>query len=176
MSDKDELGNRQRRFCCLYAALGDPEEAAVRAGFHREEALGAALRLLKSRACRRRIKEHRELLGDGGSVMAGLRRLAFGSCNDAVKLAFADELPPQEELDRRFLYEPQRALEFRDKMAMRGWKRSFFTYRGYRGEDLFDRAQVGEVTRDITSVRINGGRNGIITEIGMYSDKFVEPQ
>lgn len=104
MSEKDELGNRQRRFCCLYAALGDPEEAAVRAGFHREEALGAALRLLKSRACRRRIKEHRELLGDGGSVMAGLRRLAFGSCNDAVKLAFADELPPQEELDRLDLY------------------------------------------------------------------------
>ena len=80
------------------------------------------------------------------------------------------------ELDRRFLYEPQRALEFRDKMAMRGWRRSFFTYRGYRGEDLFDRAQVGEVARDITSVRISGGRNGIITEIGMYSDKFVEPQ
>ena len=36
--------------------------------------------------------------------MAGLRRLAFGSCNDAVKLAFADELPPQEELDRLDLY------------------------------------------------------------------------
>ena len=100
MSEKDELRYRQRRFCCLYAALGDPEEAAVRAGFQREEALGAALRLLKSRSCRRRIKEHRELLADEGSVMAGLRRLAFGSCYDAVKLAFADELPPQEELDR----------------------------------------------------------------------------
>ncbi|MCR5707513.1 MAG: terminase small subunit [Ruminococcus sp.] len=104
MSEKDELRYRQRRFCCLYAALGDPEEAAVRAGFQREEALGAALRLLKSRSCRRRIKEHRELLADEGSVMAGLRRLAFGSCNDAVKLAFADELPPQEELDRLDLY------------------------------------------------------------------------
>ncbi|SEL10727.1 hypothetical protein SAMN02910353_01905 [Ruminococcus sp. YRD2003] len=80
------------------------------------------------------------------------------------------------ELDRRFLYEPQRAPEFRDKMAARGWKRSFFSYSGYRGEDLFDSAQAGGVTRDITSVRITGGKNGIITEIGMYSDKFVNPQ
>lgn len=28
------------------------------------------------------------------SVKAGLKRLAFGSCNDAVVLAFAEELPP----------------------------------------------------------------------------------
>ena len=77
------------------------------------------------------------------------------------------------ELDRRFLYEPQKALEFRDKMAMRGWKRSFFTYSGYRGEDLFDTAVLGNDQKYITSVRITGNRSGIITEIGMCSDKFV---
>lgn len=80
------------------------------------------------------------------------------------------------ELDRRFLYDPQKALEFRDKMAMRGWKKSFLTYSGYRGEDLFDSASIGNVTKDITSVRITGNRSGIITEIGMYSDKFVNAQ
>ncbi|MDO4864331.1 MAG: hypothetical protein Q4A05_09205 [Ruminococcus sp.] len=80
------------------------------------------------------------------------------------------------ELDRRFLYDPQKALEFRDKMAMRGWKNSFFTYSGYRGEDLFDTATVGGVSSDITSVRITGSRNGIITEIGSYTDKFVGVQ
>ncbi|MCQ2490281.1 MAG: hypothetical protein MJ079_01655 [Ruminococcus sp.] len=77
------------------------------------------------------------------------------------------------ELDRRFLYEPQKALEFRNKMAMRGWKNSFFTYSGYRGEDLFDTAVLGGTSKDITSVRIAGSRSGIITEIGMYSDKFI---
>ena len=104
MSEKGELKNRRRRFCALYAVLGDPEEAAVQAGFDRDEALTAAMKLLGSRVCRRRIKELRELLGDGGSVLAGLRRLAFGSCNDAIKLAFADELPPQDELDSLDLY------------------------------------------------------------------------
>lgn len=78
------------------------------------------------------------------------------------------------ELDNRFLYEPQRALDFRDKMAMRGWKNSFFSYSGYRGEDLFDRVSVGNAEKDITSVRITGGRNGITTMIGMYTDKFTQ--
>lgn len=31
---------------------------------------------------------------DSGSVKAGLRRLAYGSCKDAVTLAFSEELPP----------------------------------------------------------------------------------
>ena len=35
-----------------------------------------------------------ELLTDSGSITAGLKRLAFGSCTDAVYLVFADELPP----------------------------------------------------------------------------------
>ena len=74
MSEKDELRNRRKRFCYLYAVLGDPEEAAVRAGYSRDEALGAAMELLKS------------------------------SCNDAVQLAFSDELPPQDVLGRLDLY------------------------------------------------------------------------
>ena len=48
MSEKDELRNRRKRFCYLYAVLGDPEEAAVRAGYSRDEALGAAMELLKN--------------------------------------------------------------------------------------------------------------------------------
>ena len=104
MSEKEELKAKRKRFCCLYAALGDPETAAVQAGFPREEALGAAMECLKSSPCRRLINEHRELLGGSGTVLAGLRRLAFGSCNDAVKLAFSDELPPQDVLDRLDLY------------------------------------------------------------------------
>lgn len=33
-------------------------------------------------------------MAENNSVKAGLERLAFGNCNDAVVLAFADELPP----------------------------------------------------------------------------------
>ena len=104
MSEKDELRNRRKRFCYLYAVLGDPEEAAVRAGYSRDEALGAAMELLKSPVCRRNIAQLRGLLGDSANVLAGLRRLAFGSCNDAVQLAFSDELPPQDVLGRLDLY------------------------------------------------------------------------
>ena len=104
MSEKDELKQKRKRFCYMYAVLGDPESAALQAGFARGEALGAALECLKSPVCRRHIAELRELLGDSGSVLAGLRRLAFGSCNDAVRLAFSDELPPQNVLDTLDLY------------------------------------------------------------------------
>ena len=79
------------------------------------------------------------------------------------------------EHDRRFLYAPQQAVEFRDKMSMRGWSEKFFTYSGYGGEDLFDAAVYNNVQSDITSVKITGNRNGISTRIGLYTDKFVSP-
>lgn len=37
-------------------------------------------------------------------VLAGLTKLAFGRVNDAVRLAFAEELPSQEELDHMNLF------------------------------------------------------------------------
>ena len=77
------------------------------------------------------------------------------------------------ELDRRFLYDPQKALEFRDKMAMRGWKNSFISYSGYRGEDLFDKASLSSSVKDITSVKVIGSSKGVTTQIGMYRDRFV---
>lgn len=77
------------------------------------------------------------------------------------------------ELDKRFLNDPQIAVEYRDKAAMRGWKKKFLTYSGYRGEDLFDYAVTDETKNDITSIKITGNEKGVMTEIGMYSDKFV---
>ena len=77
------------------------------------------------------------------------------------------------DLDRRFLNDLQTAVEYRDKIAMRGWKKKFLTYSGYRGEDLFDYAVTDETKNDITSIKITGSEKGVITEIGMYSDKFV---
>lgn len=90
----DDLKSKRSAFCCWYAALGDPEEAAVRAGFDSRTALADGIACLKSAECRRKIAGLRTLLADSGSVITGLKRLAFGSCRDAVYLAFAEELPP----------------------------------------------------------------------------------
>lgn len=103
MSEKDIKAMR-KRFCCLYAVLGDAEEAAVRAGFSREEALDEAAACLKNSACKRTVRELRKVLDDGDAVLSGLRRLAFGNCNDGVLLAFADELPPPETLEKLDLF------------------------------------------------------------------------
>lgn len=91
-------------FCCNYVLLGSVEEAAVRAGFPRENALSEGVGLLKTEECRQRIAQLRDILSDSSSVAAGLKRLAFGSCADAVYLVFADELPPAEVIGKLDLF------------------------------------------------------------------------
>lgn len=91
-------------FCFRYALLGSVEEAAMRSGFDSETALRDSIACLKSPACQKKISEIRKLLSDSGSVLSGLRRLAFGSCKDAVILAFSEELPPPEVIERLDLF------------------------------------------------------------------------
>jgi len=91
-------------FCCHYVTTGNAEEAAVRAGFDRNNALEEGIRCLKSKGCRSTINSLRELLSDSGTVAAGLRRLAFGNCSDAVYLVFADELPPADVIAKLDLF------------------------------------------------------------------------
>lgn len=98
------LKNRLNSFCCNYVMLGSVEEAAVRSGIPRENALSQGIELLKTEECRDMIAQLRELLADSGSVAAGLKRLAFGSCTDAVYLVFADELPPAEVIGKLDLF------------------------------------------------------------------------
>ena len=77
------------------------------------------------------------------------------------------------ELDMRFLYDPQQALVFRDKFDNRGCKKTFCSYSGYKGEDLYDLVTFGDISASpIGSIFINGNSNGIFTEIGVYTDKF----
>lgn len=93
MSEKP-LKSQRDAFCCWYVLLGNAFEAAERAGFPKETALTEAVKCLRSQECRKTIASLRDILSDSGSVAAGLKRLAFGSCTDAVYLVFADELPP----------------------------------------------------------------------------------
>lgn len=83
-------------FCCYYVMLGDIAESAVRAGFNRNDALTEGIKLLESENCRKTISRLKNTLSDYGNVSAGLKRLAFGNCSDAVYLVFADELPPSD--------------------------------------------------------------------------------
>ena len=104
MPSSDSKTARRRLFCCWYAVTGDPEGSAVRAGYSREEALPQALACLRSRCCRKQIAQLRTALSGTDSILAGLRRLAFGSSTDAVKLAFSDELPPPDIISSLDLY------------------------------------------------------------------------
>ena len=102
---KDNLQKKQKEdFCCYYALLGSVEEAAAKAGLPKESALSDGLNCLRSPVCRKRITELRELLSGSGEVIAGLKRLAFGSCKDAAVLAFSDELPTPEVIGQLDLF------------------------------------------------------------------------
>lgn len=98
--------NQKRKFdfCCNYVMLGNAEEAAVKAGFLPEEALAEAVNCLKDSQCRAIISELSSILCDMSAVRSGLHRLAFGSCKDAVILAFADELPPMSVIEKLDLF------------------------------------------------------------------------
>lgn len=91
-------------FCCYYVMLGDITESAVRAGFSRSNALTEGIKLLESENCRKTIARLKNILSDYGNVSAGLKRLAFGNCSDAVYLVFADELPPPDVIERLDLF------------------------------------------------------------------------
>lgn len=103
MSEKN-FNSRRNAFICNFAALGDVEESAVKAGFPRETALQDGFKILKSAACGDFAAELRKSAADSGAVISGLRRLAFGNCRDAVVLAFAEELPPASVIENLDLF------------------------------------------------------------------------
>lgn len=98
------IQKKRRAFCCNYVLLGNVAEAAVKAGFSRENALLEGVTCLENPECRTLISQMRDVLADSGSVISGLKRLAFGNCSDAVYLVFADELPPPSVIDKLDLF------------------------------------------------------------------------
>lgn len=85
MSDK-KLAKKEEEFCRYYAVLGNPREASIRAGFTVMPEY-RAMCLLAKKGIVKRIRElEKENPADENLVSAGFRRLAFGSCADAVKL------------------------------------------------------------------------------------------
>lgn len=96
----------RRAFCRWFLALGNPAEAARKAGFPAETAEQDALRLLQTPSCRTYLAQlaAQPPLPLQSLVTAGLSRLAFGSANDAAKLVFADEIPSDSVLSQLDLF------------------------------------------------------------------------
>lgn len=101
MNEK-KLTKKELDFCRIYVRLRNPKESAIRAGF---EILPEyrAISLLSKKEIRRKITElQKEVTADENLISAGLQRLAFGSCGDAVKLILSvnqDTSPDIDNLD-----------------------------------------------------------------------------
>ena len=97
-----KLTKKELDFCRIYVRLRNPKESAIRAGY---EILPEyrAISLLSKKEIRQKITElEKENLADDSLVSAGLERLAFGSCADAVKLILSanqDTSPDIDSLD-----------------------------------------------------------------------------
>ena len=77
------------------------------------------------------------------------------------------------DLDMRFLYSPQQALEYRDKMDCRAMRKKYCVYSGYRGEDISDIMSIDNDTpARIMFVEIKGSGKGVFTKVGTYIDRF----
>lgn len=107
-SQSPRISQLQRHnFCRYYLLLGNPCEAALAAGFPPDSAAEDALALLQTPSCRSYLSQlaAKPALPMQTLVLTGLSRLAFGSAKDIVKLAFAEDLPSQEQLDALDLFQ-----------------------------------------------------------------------
>ena len=91
------LTKRENEFCRYYASCRNGREAAARAGFAFPERSG--LRLLDKESIKTEIERLTEAAKGNTSAVDGLKRLAFGSVTDAVRLILSDEPLDIESLD-----------------------------------------------------------------------------
>ena len=103
---QSKLEEREEDFCLFYREMGNGREAALAAGYPARTAEKEALRLLADRRIQRRLGQLRkaERSRREDEIAAGLRRLAFGPANDAVRLAVLGGELPAGELERMDFY------------------------------------------------------------------------
>lgn len=83
-------------FAAVYARGANAEEAAISAGIAPVRAKLDGLKLLLKSTVRRQVRRARAaLFSDEAEVRSGLERLAYGRANDAVALAFCEEVTPE---------------------------------------------------------------------------------
>lgn len=77
------------------------------------------------------------------------------------------------DFDREFLYNPQQALLFRNKVSNKARLCYYIEYSGYNGEDLTDTISFKSIdTKKIGLVNIKGSPKGVFTRTGVYFDDF----
>lgn len=92
------LTQKEKDFCRHYARLGNHREAAARAGYAFPDKAGA--KLLGKQSIVEQIEQVREISSRIADAADGLRRIAFGSVTDAVRLMFCeDQIHDIESLD-----------------------------------------------------------------------------
>lgn len=87
---KENLTQKEKLFCSYYAQTRNLRESAARAGYslHPEK---TALRLINKKAIKNEIENKIDQSKFKNEVAVGLRRLAFGSVSDPVKLLLMAE-------------------------------------------------------------------------------------
>ena len=103
---KDNLTRKERLFCRCLLLGGNAAEAVVQAGYPPDNAATKAALLLGRKAVRREMAALRREAEakaankeeTGFLALAGLRRLAFSSANDAARLVGSDTTPTPVEL------------------------------------------------------------------------------
>lgn len=101
---KNKLTEKERLFCIYYAEDGDARGCAARAGYIVAPRRSAA-RLLAREEIRAEIARiEKEKKATAALVEKGLRRLAFGSVTDALKLMLSEETLTSEEIEKLDLF------------------------------------------------------------------------
>ncbi len=102
MKERRKPTAKEMLFCYYFHQLRNGREAAARAGYLPIMAENTAMKLLQRKDIHRVLKGLDQEYEKGrlqNDIISGLKRLAFGSVSDSMKLIFQDELPELEELD-----------------------------------------------------------------------------
>jgi len=93
---RKELSRKERLFCDYYSKTRSSREAAFKAGY-RILPERAAEKLMSRKDIREMISQLDEMRkAKTADISAGLRRAAFGSIADAIRLMFDENLNPEE--------------------------------------------------------------------------------
>ncbi|MBE6770613.1 MAG: terminase small subunit [Ruminococcaceae bacterium] len=98
------LTEKERLFCTYYAEDGDARGCAARAGFVVAPRRSAARLLVREEIRAEISRQEKEKKATAALVEKGLRRLAFGSVADALKLMLCEETMTAEEIEKLDLF------------------------------------------------------------------------
>jgi len=98
------LTEKERLFCAYYAEDGDARGCAARAGFVIAPRRSAARLLAKDEIKAEIARLEKEKKATAALVEKGLRRLAFGSVTDALRLMMCEDMLTPEEIEKLDLF------------------------------------------------------------------------